>query len=230
MILHVTQRTEVSIFNPTHSQNEDVSTGIYFFVTKQTKKIMNKLEDSIKAKLNIKYSAAKQLIAEAKANLEITTDEEVAERQDEILDEATQIFEDDLLPDEQEAMRSSGEVKSDWKQRAAAAQRRERAQMQAEQQETTEEAAVEEEALQESTPEEGHQEPTGEVEEEVEEIVEEVVQEGDGGEGQAGETVTQTVMTQVAEDGTKTVTTRTTKKTVTEQTEGTRMVVCCTIL
>ena len=92
--------------------------------------IMTNLEDQIKAKLGIKYSAAKQLISEAKTNLEIGNDDAQAEaaRQDEILDEATQIFEDDLLPDEQQEMRVSGEVKSDFKQRAmAAAQRREAA-------------------------------------------------------------------------------------------------------
>jgi hypothetical protein len=50
------------------------------------------LENQIKTKLGIKYSAAKQLIEEAKANLEITDDAD--ERADEIIDEATQIFED----------------------------------------------------------------------------------------------------------------------------------------
>lgn len=187
---------------------------------------MTNLEDQIKSKLNIKYSAAKQLIAEAKQNLEITAEDE-DDRNDEILDEATQIFEDDLLPDEQEAMRVSGEVKSNWKDRAVAAAQRRKAEQEADQpsapEEATEQDAVEELA---GPADEAYQQGQGEVEEE---IVEEVVeQDGDGGE-LGNETVTEMKTTTVGEDGTQTITTKTVKRTVTEEGQ-TKVVVCCVIL
>ena len=187
---------------------------------------MTKLEESIKAKLNIKYSAAKQLIAEAKQNLEIT--DEGADREEEILDEATQIFEDDLLPDEQEAMRISGEVSSNWKARAVAAAERRKAEQEAAQ-------PPPDEGVQEKVAEEQEEQPpVDEIEEQgdalvQEENVEEMVeQEGDGGD-LGNEVITELKTTTVAEDGTQTITTRTVKKTVTEEGQ-TKVVVCCVIL
>ena len=183
---------------------------------------MSTLEDQVKAKLGIKYTAAKQLIAEAKANLEITDDGE--ERKDEIIDEVTQIFEDDLMPEEQEEMRVSGQVKSDFKQRAlAAAQRREAAERHVEQPQQPQ--GQEEEIVEE------YEEPVGEEVEMQEEVIEDVVQqEGEYEEGAGGETVTETVTTQVAEDGTQTITKKTVTKKVVEESGGTKVVVCCTIL
>lgn len=185
---------------------------------------MTTLEDQIKAKLGIKYSAAKQLIEEAKANLEMMPDFDASTARDaEIIDEATQIFEDDLMPEEQEEMRVSGEVKSDFKQRAiAAAQRREAAAAAASAQPPAEQPA--QQVVEQGVAEE-------QVKMQEEEVVEEyVVQEGEIEEGEGGETVTETVTTTVAEDGTQTITKKTLKKTVTEETGGAKVVVCCTIL
>ena len=186
---------------------------------------MTKLEDAIKAKLNIKYSAAKQLIAEAKQNLEIT--DEGADREEEIIDEATQIFEDDLLPDEQESMRVSGEVTSNWKARAVAAAERRKAEQEAAQP-PPEEEVVEEEVVEEQEPAAvDYQAQGGAVVEE--EIVEEIVeQEGDGGDT-GNEVITEMQTTTVGADGTQTITTKTMKRTVTEEGQ-TKVVVCCVIL
>lgn len=186
---------------------------------------MSNPEEQIKAKLGIKYSAAKQLIAEAKTNLEIADDG--ADRLDEILDEATQIFEDDLLPDEQEEMRVSGQVQSDFKQRAmAAAQRREAAAAAA----AAEPVVVKPEAVEEPQPIVTEEPAAEEVEIEQEVIEETVEQDGEYEEGAGGETVTHTVTEEVAEDGTKTIRTKTVKKTITEETGGTKVAVCCVIL
>lgn len=198
---------------------------------------MPALEDQIKTKLGIKYSAAKQLIADAKKNLEITDGEEGEERADEIIDEATQIFEDDLLPEEQEAMKVSGAVQSDWQQRAKAAAKRKESQQQPEEQpQQQEEPEMEEEVVEEVVEEyedgaeEGVYKDQGQVaqgQSEQVEIIEEI--EGDAEDGVAGTTITETQTTEVAQDGTKTITTKTVKKKVAEDT-GTKMVCFCTIL
>lgn len=164
---------------------------------------------------------------EAKVNLEITDDDE-AQRAWEILDEATQIFEDDLMPEEQEEMRISGEVKSDFKQRAiAAAQRREAAQKGQEQPAEQPEVVVEHQQVEKEVVD--HEEQPEAHEELVEEVEEYVEQEGEDLDGAVGETITQTVTKTVAEDGTQIITTKTTKRTVTEQKES-KTVVCCTLL
>ena len=64
------------------------------------------LEEKLRAQLGLKYSAASKLLKEARQNLEIGADEELNEEQEEeLLDEAIIIYEDDLTPEEQEGMK-----------------------------------------------------------------------------------------------------------------------------
>jgi hypothetical protein len=190
------------------------------------------LENQIKTKLGIKYSAAKQLIEEAKANLEITDDAD--ERADEIIDEATQIFEDDLQPADQGEMRVSGHVESDFKKRAQlAAERREAKLREAERQAEIEAAGEYEEVIEddeELVEEMVEEEVTDEPEEIIEEVVEEMPEDENGGKT----TITETTTTHVGDDGTQTIVTKTIKKKTTienEENGGGQKVVCfCAIL
>lgn len=102
------------------------------------------LEEKLKQQLDLKYSAASKLLKEARQNLEIGPDEELDRaREEELLDEAIIIYEDDLTPEEQEAMKqgspstmtsggspgdgNGGEVvEAEWRRKARlAAERRE---------------------------------------------------------------------------------------------------------
>jgi hypothetical protein len=91
---------------------------------------MLRAEEAIKKKLNIKYVGAQRLIAEAKQNLSIAPGDTAAEdeRFDEIVDEAANIFQDDLTEQEQKEMRVSDvKPESDFVRKAReAAEKRER--------------------------------------------------------------------------------------------------------
>jgi hypothetical protein len=91
--------------------------------------IMLRAEEAIKKKLNIKYVGAQRLIAEAKQNLSIANGDTATEEErfDEIVEEAGNIFEDDLTEQEQEQMRLPDKpVESDFVRKAReAAEKRE---------------------------------------------------------------------------------------------------------
>ena len=79
--------------------------------------IMGGLENLVKQKLDIKWIDARRLVQEAQVALGIAK-RDVGERQDEVLEEALEIFED-LPPEEQDEMRAPEEVtEPEWKRKA----------------------------------------------------------------------------------------------------------------
>ena len=88
---------------------------------------MPNLDDSLKKKLGIKWKDAKRLIEEAKESLGYEQGPWDEEQEEEILEEATFIFED-YTPEEQEAMKvPDAEKEPDWKRKAREqAEKRER--------------------------------------------------------------------------------------------------------
>jgi hypothetical protein len=90
------------------------------------------LETAVQKRLNIKYVDAKQLVQEAKENLELPASPLSPEQEDAVIQEACEIFED-MEPGEQDAMRvhqKDSSVEPEWQRKAKAAAAKREQQMQ----------------------------------------------------------------------------------------------------